>query len=79
MLQYISQLLIINDHYSGIPNPQKIHLVVGKCIDMPKIEGDISQQDIDKYHTMFLEELEALFERHKHGECGYSNRKLVFK
>ena len=63
----------------GIPYPQKIHLVVGKCLDIPKIEGTISQNDIDKYHALFLDELEALFERHKHGECGYSNRKLVFK
>ena len=85
----------------GIPNPKKIHVVIGQgkwssvnvhismrcsfrpylsfvsysAIDVPK-EGDkVSQESIDKYHAIFLKELEALFERHKE-EAGYGRRQL---
>jgi len=59
----------------GIPNPRKIHVVIGSAIDVPKEGADVTQESIDKYHGIFLEELEALFERHKH-DAGYADRQL---
>lgn len=59
----------------GIPNPQRIHVVIGPAIDVPKLGEELDQEVIDKYHSIYLEELEALFERHKH-EAGYGERKL---
>ncbi|KAL7550014.1 hypothetical protein ACHAWF_017140, partial [Thalassiosira exigua] len=45
-----------------IPKPKKIHVVIGTAIDVPKEGGDVMQESIDKYHDIFLKELEALFE-----------------
>lgn len=60
----------------GIPNPQKITVVMGDPLDVP-CEGDnISEESVDKYHKIFLEKMEELFERHKHVE-GYGDRKLI--
>eukprot|EP00584_Thalassiosira_punctigera_P004913 CAMPEP_0172530372 /NCGR_PEP_ID=MMETSP1067-20121228/4125_1 /TAXON_ID=265564 ORGANISM="Thalassiosira punctigera, Strain Tpunct2005C2" /NCGR_SAMPLE_ID=MMETSP1067 /ASSEMBLY_ACC=CAM_ASM_000444 /LENGTH=345 /DNA_ID=CAMNT_0013314565 /DNA_START=248 /DNA_END=1285 /DNA_ORIENTATION=+ len=59
----------------GIPNPKKIHVVIGPAIDVPKEGDSVTQESVDKYHSKFLEELEALFERHKH-EAGYADRHL---
>mmetsp|Transcript_26503 Transcript_26503/g.56008 ORF Transcript_26503/g.56008 Transcript_26503/m.56008 type:complete len:353 (-) Transcript_26503:206-1264(-) len=59
----------------GFPNPQKIHVVIGPAIDVPKEGDNVSQESIDKYHSKFLEELEKLFERHKF-EAGYADRRL---
>lgn len=50
-------------------------MVIGPAIDVPKIEDELNPDVVDKYHCIFLEELEALFERHKH-EAGYGERKL---
>lgn len=59
----------------GIPHPQKIHVVIGQAIDVPKEGDNVTQESIDKYHGIFMEELEALFERHKQ-EAGYGDRHL---
>lgn len=60
----------------GIPFAQKISVVFGKPIDVPKLEiKDITEDVVNKYHTLFLDELTALFERHKHDE-GYGHRTL---
>lgn len=45
------------------------------AIDVPKEGADVPQESIDKYHDIFLKELEALFERHKH-DAGYGDRQL---
>ncbi|KAL7546594.1 hypothetical protein ACHAWF_009925 [Thalassiosira exigua] len=55
--------------------PKKIHFVIGTAIDVPKEDDNVTQESIDKYHDIFLKELEALFERHKH-EAGYDKRTL---
>lgn len=46
---------------------------------MPKDkEGEnVTQELVDKWHAVFLEELELLFGRHKH-EAGYGDRQLKF-
>ena len=60
----------------GIPYPAKISLVIGKPMEVPKLSVDeITADVIDKYHGMFLDEMEALFERHKEEE-GYGGRSL---
>lgn len=59
----------------GIPNPKKIHVVIGPAIDMPTKGENVTQECIDQYHSIFLTELEALFERHKH-KAGYGDRQL---
>jgi len=59
----------------GIPNPKKIHAVIGPAIDVPKEGDNVTQESIDKYHGIFIVELEALYERHKH-EAGYGERQL---
>jgi 2-acylglycerol O-acyltransferase 2 len=59
----------------GIPNPVNISVVFGEPFDVP-CEGDnISHENVEKYHKIFLQKLEELFERHKHAE-GYGHRKL---
>jgi hypothetical protein len=61
------------------PNPVKPRNFSTAAIDMPKDkEGEnVTQELVDKWHAVFLEELELLFERHKH-EAGYGDRQLKF-
>lgn len=60
----------------GIPYPKQISVVFGKAIDVPKLNvEDITNEIIDKYHGMFISEMMALFERHKHNE-GYGDKTL---
>eukprot|EP00586_Coscinodiscus_wailesii_P011563 CAMPEP_0172508928 /NCGR_PEP_ID=MMETSP1066-20121228/216110_1 /TAXON_ID=671091 /ORGANISM="Coscinodiscus wailesii, Strain CCMP2513" /LENGTH=338 /DNA_ID=CAMNT_0013287161 /DNA_START=206 /DNA_END=1222 /DNA_ORIENTATION=- len=58
----------------GIPKPKKIHVVVGEVIKIPKVEN-VTNELVDKWHGVFLTEMEALFERHKK-DAGYAHRKL---
>ena len=45
------------------------------AIDVPN-EGDkVSQESIEKYHGIFIKELDELFNRHKHA-VGYGDRQL---
>ena len=50
-------------------------MVIGPAIDVPNEGENVSTESIEKYHGIFLKELEALFERHKH-EAGYGHRIL---
>ena len=59
----------------GIPNPVKISVVIGEPFDVPCEGTNISNESVDKYHKIFLQKTEELFERHKHTE-GYGHRKL---
>lgn len=59
----------------GIPKPQRLHVVIGKPIIVPK-EREVSAENVNKYHSLFLEEMISLYDRHKDTE-GYGNRKLV--
>ncbi len=47
------------------------------AIDVPKEGVDVTQESIDKWHDVFVMELEMLFERHKH-DAGYGHRQLKF-
>lgn len=59
----------------GIPNPQKITVVMGEPLDVPCQGESISEESVDTYHKIFLQKMEELFERYKHEE-GYGNREL---
>lgn len=50
--------------YGLIPRRTPLHTVVGAPIEVPKID-DPKIEDIDKYHGMFVEALNELFETHK--------------
>ncbi|XP_050523969.1 2-acylglycerol O-acyltransferase 2-A-like isoform X2 [Daktulosphaira vitifoliae] len=50
---------------SFMPHRHPIISVVGKPIDLPKIENP-SNEETDKYHKIYKEELTKLFEQHKH-------------
>lgn len=52
-----------------------LFLTSTSAIDVPNEGSNVSQASIDKYHDIFLKELEALFERHK-TEAGYGHRRL---
>ena len=61
----------------GIPKTQNIHVVIGSPIDVPCVKADDENLGslIEKYHGIFLEEIEALYDRHK-DENGYGHRNL---
>ncbi len=59
------------------PNPIKPRIFPAAAIDVPKEGDNASQESVDKWHNVFLEELELLFERHKY-EAGYGDRHLKF-
>ena len=59
----------------GIPRPNKLTVVIGRPIHIPKEGSCVSKESVDKYHGIFLKELEALFERHKNIE-GYGDAHL---
>lgn len=56
-------------------NLSYIYYPSSEAIDVPKEGENVTQESVDKFHNIFLTELEALFERHKH-EAGYANRRL---
>lgn len=59
----------------GIPKAEQLTVVFGEPIDVP-CEGDnIKPESVDKYHALYLQKLEELFDRHKDAE-GYGHRKL---
>jgi 1-acyl-sn-glycerol-3-phosphate acyltransferase len=55
-----------------IPRPEKITVVVGTPIEVGKVE-DPSEEQVAALHQRFYEEVESLFEAHKHqhqhGDC----------
>lgn len=60
----------------GIPRPNKLSVVIGPPIYVPNEGSQVSRESVDKYHMIYLKELEALFERHKKVE-GYGDSHLT--
>ena len=58
----------------GIPKPLKLHVVFGEPINIPK-EINPSSDSIEKYHNIFLQNMESLFEAHKESN-GYGSKSL---
>ncbi len=60
----------------GIPYPKKLSVVFGRAIDVPKVDkSEVTNELVNKYHEIFVEEMIDLFERHKLVE-GYGHRTL---
>ena len=59
-----------------IPRDERLLYVAGKAIEVPKI-AEPTQEDIDKYHKIYVEEVVRLFETYK-SKAGpmYENKKL---
>lgn len=62
----------------GTPMPRRVPLtiVVGKPIEVPKIEGPVPPELVEEYLKKFISSLEGLFENHK-AKAGYPNEKLT--
>merc|ERR1712232_616463 len=52
----------------------ELHTVFGKALSFPRID-EPSAEDIEKWHAIYMRELEALYEEHK-AQFGYADRKL---
>jgi len=61
-----------------IPYPKKLHVVIGKPIEVP-CEGrnTVKPESVEKYHGIYMKELEALYLRHRKDE-GYLHREMKF-
>eukprot|EP00565_Helicotheca_tamesis_P003131 CAMPEP_0185723852 /NCGR_PEP_ID=MMETSP1171-20130828/548_1 /TAXON_ID=374046 /ORGANISM="Helicotheca tamensis, Strain CCMP826" /LENGTH=363 /DNA_ID=CAMNT_0028391607 /DNA_START=45 /DNA_END=1136 /DNA_ORIENTATION=+ len=59
----------------GIPKPHQLTVVFGKPIDVPSEGENVNKESVEKYHSLYLKELESLFERNKE-EHGYGQMKL---
>jgi 2-acylglycerol O-acyltransferase 2 len=55
----------------------ELHTVVGKALSLPRID-EPSAEDIEKWHGIYMVELEALYEEHK-AQFGYAGRKLYIE
>jgi 2-acylglycerol O-acyltransferase 2 len=55
---------IFNYKFGWLPFRDPIYTVVGRPIEIPKIEKP-TKEDIDKYHEIYLNELTQLFNEHK--------------
>jgi 2-acylglycerol O-acyltransferase 2 len=60
----------------GIPRPQQIHVVIGKPIYLPTLGRNVRQEDVDKYHEIYVQQLKELYNRHNHAN-GYGERALT--
>mmetsp|Transcript_4525 Transcript_4525/g.12611 ORF Transcript_4525/g.12611 Transcript_4525/m.12611 type:complete len:255 (-) Transcript_4525:105-869(-) len=60
----------------GIPHPRKITVAVGSPIEFPELgEEGVTDEAVSEYHALFLQEMEALYDRHK-ADMGYGHRRL---
>jgi hypothetical protein len=56
---------------------QDLHVVVGPPVELPKLEQP-SQEDVNKYHALYVQALQALFEKHKKAYAGEGATLEVF-
>mmetsp|Transcript_22566 Transcript_22566/g.29293 ORF Transcript_22566/g.29293 Transcript_22566/m.29293 type:complete len:307 (+) Transcript_22566:26-946(+) len=59
-----------------IPLPDKMVSITGRPLGIPKIENP-TNEDIEKWHAKYVEEVTRLFEKYKAGHPNYCNKKLV--
>ena len=57
-----------------MPRNKKLHVVVGKALELPRIQTPTSKE-ISKYHAEYCKVLVDLFDRNK-GSYGEANSKL---
>lgn len=62
----------------GLPIPRDVKLlyVTGQPLGLPKIETP-TQEDIDKYHNLYCEQVTKLYEKYKEKVPEYKHKKLV--
>jgi 1-acyl-sn-glycerol-3-phosphate acyltransferase len=58
-----------------IPRDEKLLYVAGKPLGIPKI-AEPTQEDIDKWHTKYCDEVRRIFETHKGKVDAYKNKEL---
>jgi len=61
--------------FNLLPAQRPIYIVIGKPINVAKIEHPTDEQ-IDEIHAKYTKELEVLFETHKE-QCGFGDRDLT--
>ena len=59
-----------------IPREVKLLYVTGQPLGLPKIEHP-TQQDIDKYHKQYCDQVTRLFEKYKEELPEYKHKKLI--
>lgn len=59
-----------------IPRDTKLLYVTGQPLGLPKIENP-TQEDIDKYHNLYCEQVTRLYEKYKEKVPGYKHKKLT--
>lgn len=60
-----------------VPFPKKLVVVVGKPMELPQIDSP-SQEDIDKYHQQYVEEVKRIFDTYKKYNSDYAGKELLF-
>ncbi|XP_072483433.1 acyl-CoA wax alcohol acyltransferase 1 [Notamacropus eugenii] len=65
------------DFWGLLPLPEPIITVVGEPVMVPKIENP-SQETVDKYHTLYIEALQNLFDEYKTQYGASKTQELLF-
>lgn len=76
----ISLTLIWGKYYTPIPRDNKILYVSGQPLGMPnnKIQvSNVSQQDIDKWHIIYCQQVQRIYDTYKERVPEYKHKKLV--
>ena len=62
----------------GLPIPRDVKLlyVTGQPLGLPKIENP-TQEDIDKYHTLYCEQVTKLYNKYRENVPEYKHKKLT--
>ncbi len=74
-LPFIHGRGIFNYDFGLLPHRKEILTVIGDPIDVPKIESP-SNEDVDKYHDLYLKGLQAIFDSNPHNHA--KDAKLTF-
>ena len=77
---HIPPALLIHGAYWWIPflpywKGVGLHTIIGKAIECPKLGSKVTQEDIDKYHKLYCEEVIGIYDRNK-WRFGYQNKQL---
>jgi 2-acylglycerol O-acyltransferase 2 len=62
-LPFIHGRGIFNYDFGLLPHRREILTVVGDPIDVPKL-ADITEQDVNKYHELYMKGLQAIWDAH---------------
>jgi hypothetical protein len=71
----VSFTMIWGKYFLPIPRDDKLLYVAGSPIEIPRI-AEPTQEDIDKYHTIYCDEVARIFDTYKHKLPLYKNKTL---